>query len=589
MHKLTLNYGLERFLEEARTLAKFQQHNGIVSVLNVFYGNGTGYMVMEYVDGLTLKEYLIQKDKLTWEQTLKLFMPVMDALREVHKYGMLHRDISPDNIYLCRDNRVKLLDFGSARYSLGGHSRSLSVVVKPGYAPEEQYRTKGNQGPWTDVYSVAASMYRCITGLVPPDALDRLDEDELRTPSKLGINIPDKAERELMAALAIKSNQRTQSIDDLQKGLSSIEVNDKFNKVQSQNSSINFSQSNDVKNGNKIGWYILGGILIYAGFKIIFDNPTYQDPVSKSVTAVQAPTPSNSNINIENAHPKINKEIGSLEPIDFRKLSYDWNDAHLTKDSAAFNRLFDETVLFYGMTKEKSYCIDAKMKFFKKYPSLNQEIYGNITIEEQTNGTVKASFEKRVTIDNKATIYPSYLIFKKINHSWKIITESDLVTDTNIAKKNIPGNAIKGDFNGDGNLDYMWIIEPKITKDGDDCVGGCILQIKFSDSSIPIIKIDQSIGGSLSNLGDLNNNGTDEVGFLSGWFTSCWQPYYVKTFSNNKWVNAVNSITTHCNQWDEGVTPIEIDNKINGNVIIRYSEFVNDSIVTLSKSVKITK
>lgn len=124
-------YGLERFLEEARTLAKFQQHAGIVRVQNFFKANGTGYMVMEYVDGFTLKDYLTNKGKLSWEQTLKLFMPVMDALREVHKHGILHRDISPDNIYLCRDNRIKLLDFGSARYALGGHSRSLSVVVKP--------------------------------------------------------------------------------------------------------------------------------------------------------------------------------------------------------------------------------------------------------------------------------------------------------------------------------------------------------------------------------------------------------------------------------------------------------------------------
>ena len=217
--KESFAYGLERFLDEARTLAKFQQHSGIVSVLNVFYGNGTGYMVMEYIDGLTLKEYLLDKGKLSWEQTLHLFMPVMDALRAVHKAGMLHRDISPDNIYLCQDNRIKLLDFGSARFALGGHSRSLSVVVKPGYAPEEQYRTKGKQGSWTDVYSVAASMYRCITGLVPPEALDRLDEDELIKPSLLGVKISDLAEKALMSALAIKAENRTQTIEALQKYL----------------------------------------------------------------------------------------------------------------------------------------------------------------------------------------------------------------------------------------------------------------------------------------------------------------------------------------------------------------------------------
>ena len=209
-------YGLERFLDEARTLAKFQQHAGIVSVLNVFYANSTGYMVMEYVDGRTLKDYLTEQGPLTWDQTLHLFMPVMDALREVHKNGVMHRDISPDNIYLCNDKRIKLLDFGAARNALGGHSHSLSVVVKPGYAPEEQYRAKGKQGPWTDVYSVAASMYRCVTGVVPPDALDRLDEDELVTPSALGVQIPQKAEAALLSALAIKANERTQSIEAFQ-------------------------------------------------------------------------------------------------------------------------------------------------------------------------------------------------------------------------------------------------------------------------------------------------------------------------------------------------------------------------------------
>jgi TPR repeat protein/predicted Ser/Thr protein kinase len=297
--KANFTYGLERFLEEARTLAKFQQHNGIVSVLNVFYGNGTGYMVMEYVDGFTLKEYLIQKEKLSWAQTLKVFMPVMDALREVHKYGMLHRDISPDNIYLCRDNRVKLLDFGSARYSLGGHSRSLSVVVKPGYAPEEQYRTKGNQGPWTDVYSVAASMYRCITGLVPPDALDRLDEDELTAPSMLGVNIPEKAEHELMVALAIKSNQRTQSIDILQKGVlgTGLSDNPSLKRVQKSNIKANLpgdfsiSHIDDKKNGGNKTWYALGMFLLIIGYIYFPEVATnYQlTPVSKK-TAFINPT-----------------------------------------------------------------------------------------------------------------------------------------------------------------------------------------------------------------------------------------------------------------------------------------------------------
>ena len=102
--------------------------------------------------------------KIPVEAGLEIMMPVMDALREVHNVGLLHRDISPENIYITSSKQVRLLDFGAARMAVGEQSRSLSVILKPGYAPEEQYRNKGNQGPWTDVYGVAATIYRVITG-----------------------------------------------------------------------------------------------------------------------------------------------------------------------------------------------------------------------------------------------------------------------------------------------------------------------------------------------------------------------------------------------------------------------------------------
>jgi len=211
--------GLQQFLDEARTLAKFQQHAGIVSVLTFFRAFGTGYMVMEYVEGETLRNYLKRgRVRLNWEQTLGIFMHIMDALRAVHAVGLLHRDIAPDNIYLCSDGRIKLLDFGAARQNLASDGRTLAIV-KPGFAPEEQYRESGVQGAWSDVYSVAASMYYCLTGIVPPDAMARLNQDTLKPPSEYGAAILPTVEASLMAALSVRASQRPHTIADFQKSL----------------------------------------------------------------------------------------------------------------------------------------------------------------------------------------------------------------------------------------------------------------------------------------------------------------------------------------------------------------------------------
>ena len=211
------DWGLERFLDEARTLAKFQNHPGIVAVSNFFRENGTAYLMMDYLDGITLDEYLRRKDgRIEFDRAIRIMMPVMDALREVHKANIMHRDISPDNVYLCRSGPVKVLDFGAARYAMSQHSRNLSIILKEGYAPEEQYRTKGNQGPWTDVYAVAATLYRTVTGKRPPSALDRLDIDELERPSAIGIAMPVEAEAALLKALAVRAVDRFQSMEEFE-------------------------------------------------------------------------------------------------------------------------------------------------------------------------------------------------------------------------------------------------------------------------------------------------------------------------------------------------------------------------------------
>jgi serine/threonine protein kinase len=154
-------------------------------------------------------------------------MPVMDALREVHKAGILHRDISPDNIYLTRSGLVKVLDFGAARYALSDRSQNLSVILKTGYAPEEQFRSKGKQGPWTDVYGVGATLYRAITGKIPPSAPDRLEQDEIERPILTGASIDEQAENALMKALAVRAADRYQSMEDFQSAITSAELSGK--------------------------------------------------------------------------------------------------------------------------------------------------------------------------------------------------------------------------------------------------------------------------------------------------------------------------------------------------------------------------
>ena len=215
--------GLESFLQEARTLARFDGSPNIVGVRDFFTENGTAYLVMNYLEGITLKQYLVRSGgkPVPFEKMLGILLPVMDALRTVHAAGLLHRDVSPDNIFLTTSGQVTLIDFGAARQSmnLNVQQQSVSVILKPGYAPEEQYRSHGRQGPWTDIYALGATMYRTLTGRIPPEALDRLENDTLVPPSKLGIRIPAYAEAAILRAMAVHAENRFQTVDEFRAAL----------------------------------------------------------------------------------------------------------------------------------------------------------------------------------------------------------------------------------------------------------------------------------------------------------------------------------------------------------------------------------
>ena len=206
--------GKERFLKEARTMAKFSKDEGIVKALDFFEINNTAYIVMEYLEGITLKQYLRENQRIAPEDLIELLVPLIESLDEIHSQGMIHRDISPDNIMVLPDGRIKLMDFGAARDYTEFGEKSLSIVLKPGYAPPEQYQTHGVQGPWTDIYALCATMYKCITGENPPDAIERVMDDSLKKISEFGIAIPPQEEAAIIKGMSVSAKDRYQDIKD---------------------------------------------------------------------------------------------------------------------------------------------------------------------------------------------------------------------------------------------------------------------------------------------------------------------------------------------------------------------------------------
>ena len=217
----TYRDGVKRFIEEARTLAMFR-HKNVVRVFEYFEENNTAYTVMEYYHGRSLAEYVKTQPngRMSEQEAIDIMLPILDGLREVHEQKFLHRDIKPPNIYLAERPKKPttpiLLDFGAARYALGEMSQSLQVVLTPGYAPYEQYTRRGKQGPWTDIYACAATLYSLVTGEKPPEAMDRRDEDTLRPPSELVEGISPVLEQALMKSLTVLPGDRTQTVDEFE-------------------------------------------------------------------------------------------------------------------------------------------------------------------------------------------------------------------------------------------------------------------------------------------------------------------------------------------------------------------------------------
>ena len=221
--KDNFKYGLNRFIKEAEILEKFKKASTIVAVEDVFQENGTAYMVMEYLEGMTLEEKLKSSDTpMSEKEVVQVIYPLLNTLAKVHEEGLIHRDISPDNIYIRDNGQIKLLDFGSARYSLGQQSKNLSVLLKHGYAPPEQYATKGRQGPWTDIYAVAATMYTMLTKKQLLSSLDYSMGEKMQPLRELNQNVSEAFESIVQKGLSLGYKDRYQDVSEMLEELGAV-------------------------------------------------------------------------------------------------------------------------------------------------------------------------------------------------------------------------------------------------------------------------------------------------------------------------------------------------------------------------------
>lgn len=215
--------GADKFFEEAKMVSRFNGNPNIVNVYEFFYENGTVYFAMEYLDGVDLKHFVKERGgKLPQENVLYIADIITDALLIAHSMNVLHRDISPDNIFILNNGEVKLIDFGAARQVLAEQSKSISVILKQGFAPLEQYQRRGKQGPWTDIYALGATLYYVITGKMPDEVTERLDFPDIGSADEYGVD-PEFWEI-IRKCMEVRAADRYQTVFELKEKLNALSI-----------------------------------------------------------------------------------------------------------------------------------------------------------------------------------------------------------------------------------------------------------------------------------------------------------------------------------------------------------------------------
>ncbi len=293
----------DKFLEEAQIIHRFRNHPNIIDVYHLFCENNAAYYAMEFIDGVDLCKFQDQNyQRLTWDILRPIVSQVVTALQAVHSSGMIHCDISPDNIFILNGGQVKLIDFGAAKSIL--HGNSSVVLLKRGFAPPEQLTANGRLGPWTDIYALAVTIYRAFTGKMPPTAEDRLTSDRTIWPSELGIAAPSPQwEQVLKKAMALRVEDRYQNISDFWNDLagSTTSIIGQFSSQQS---------------------LILEGLRgVYAGARIPIQQETMLGTRQDCVILYPAGTPG-----VSRVHMRVWPQDGVLMVMDMRSTYGTWID-----------------------------------------------------------------------------------------------------------------------------------------------------------------------------------------------------------------------------------------------------------------------
>ncbi|MBQ9277875.1 MAG: leucine-rich repeat protein [Lachnospiraceae bacterium] len=247
--------GCESFLKEARKMAKLDSISGIVRVRDTFYENQTAYIIMDFIEGKTLKQYLSENGTMDYSTCINMLAPMMSSLSKVHGQELIHRDISPDNMMVTKDGSLMLLDLGAAKDVSNGREGMSQLVTKKGFSPAEQYMESGSVGPWTDVYAFCATIYYCMYGKLIPEAMERVMQDPLTFPPlPNGTNLPDDLVSTLMDGLAVYTENRIQSMDELLARLSPYVINtnqDMLSTMQAYSQTANTNRKKEKKRKKK--------------------------------------------------------------------------------------------------------------------------------------------------------------------------------------------------------------------------------------------------------------------------------------------------------------------------------------------------
>lgn len=267
-----------------------------------------------------------------------------------------------------------------------------------------------------------------------------------------------------------------------------------------------------------------------------------------------------------------------------------WNAAHATREPSAFARLYGDEVTYYGRELSRDSSVESKQRALAKAPDFEQTLVGEMSLTKVSETRMRATFIKAVTASGKTTRYPAYLELTPSPNGWVINAEGDEVTDANLKRRVVKGGDLVGDWDGDGKPDTLRLIPPKF-KTGDspednfgECDGPCNCTLVFAQHQ-PVV-IENCIGGTPVNEGDLDGQPGEEFGILPDWWTSCWRDYHVFGFRAGAWTRVVDPIATHCTQWEQGVDAIEKDPVHPGHVLVRSTNVEDFGITTQSVPVR---